>query len=124
MSSRKEHLDLAIARAKQRLSDTGATTSFPEEEPRSDKKTQSPKSRLNQLLGKREVPVPQQGALLQRVGVVQRPTYDLVADAVLGKESRKHQPALNLATDDESLASIVANRLRNLRERTLSLIHI
>ena len=77
MSSRKEHLDLAIARAKQRLTDTGATTSFPEEETRNDKKTQPPKSRLNQLLGKREVPIPQQGALLQRVGVVQRPAGEL-----------------------------------------------
>ena len=139
MSSRKEHLDLAIARAKQRLSDTGAATAFPEEETQHNNQTQPPKSRLNQLLGKRTVPIPKQGTLLQRVGVVQRPTYDLVADAVLGKASRKHQPALNLVSDDESLATIVANRLRSLRERTgdsiseeyttptdddLSLIHI
>ena len=107
MSSRKEHLDLAIARAKQRLSDTGASTSFPKEAPQRSNKTQPPKSKLNQLLGKREVPIPQQGSLLQRVGVAQRPTYELVADAVLGKESRKPQPALNLASDDESLATIV-----------------
>ena len=118
MSSRKEHLDLAIARAKQRLSDTGAATALPEEETQHNNQTQPPKSRLNQLLGKRTVPIPKQGTLLQRVGVVQRPTYDLVADAVLGKASRKHQPALNLVSDDESLATIVANRLRSLRERT------
>ena len=118
MSSRKEHLDLAIARAKQRLNDAGAVTSFPDEETQHDNKKQPPKSKLNQLLGKRQVPIPQQGSLLQRVGVVQRPTYGLVADAVLGKESRNHQPTLNLTSDDESLATIVAHRLRSLRERT------
>ena len=118
MSSRREHLDLAIARAKQRLAETGAAPALPKEEQDANVKGIAPKSRLNQLLGKRSVPAPKQGTLLQRFGVVERPTYHLVADAVLGKESRKHQPSLNLSADDESLASIVSSRLRNLRERT------
>ena len=118
VSSRREHLDLAIARAKQRLAETGAAPALPKEEQDADVKGIAPKSRLNQLLGKRSVPAPKQDTLLQRFGVVERPTYHLVADAVLGKESRKHQPTLNLSTDDESLASIVSSRLRTLRERT------
>ena len=118
MTSRREHLDLAIARAKQRLAETGAAPTLPKEEQETIAKGIAPKSRLNQLLGKRSVPAPKQGTLLQRFGVVERPTYHLVADAVLGKESRTHQPTLNLSTDDESLASIVSSRLRNLRERT------
>jgi chromosomal replication initiation ATPase DnaA len=81
-------------------------------------KEQRPKSRLNRLLGKQSVPDTRKGTLLQRVGVVERPTYDLVADAVLGKGSREHQPTMRLDQDDDSLASIVASRLRSLRERT------
>ena len=122
MSSRKEHLDLAIAQAKQRLSDLGAAAKLPEEEANVQPKGKPPQSRLNRLLGKRSVPDTRKSTLLQRVGFVERPTYDLVADAVLGKDSRKHQPAMNLHTDDESLASIVSARLRSLRERTAASI--
>ena len=122
MSSRKEHLDLAIAQAKQRLSDLGAAAKLPEEEANVQPKGKPPQSRLNRLLGKRSVPDTRKSTLLQRVGFVERPTYDLVADAVLGKESRKHQPTMNLHTDDESLASIVSARLRSLRERTAASI--
>ena len=118
VSSRREHLDLAIARAKQRLAESGASPVLPKEEQGSNAKGIAPKSRLNQLLGKHSVSAPKQGTLLQRFGAVERPTYHLVADAVLGKESRTHQPALNLSANDESLASIVSSRLRTLRERT------
>lgn len=118
MNSRKEHLDLAIAQAKQRLSDLGAATKLPEEKTNVQPKGKPPQSRLNRLLGKRSVPDTRKSTLLQRVGVVERPTYDLVADAVLGKESRVHQPTMNLHSDDGSLASIVSTRLRSLRERT------
>jgi hypothetical protein len=118
VSSRKANLDLAIAQAKQRLSDLGAAAKLPEEVQETKQKGLPPKSRLNRLLGKQSVPDTRRGTLLQRVGVVERPTYDLVADAVLGKESRLHQPSLNLHTDDGSLASIVSSRLKSLRERT------
>ena len=118
MNSRKEHLDLAIAQAKQRLSDLGAATKLPEEKTNVQSKGKPPQSRLNRLLGKRSVPDTRKSTLLQRVGVVERPTYGLVADAVLGKESRVHQPTMNLHSDDGSLASIVSTRLRSLRERT------
>lgn len=118
VSSRREHLDLAIARAKQRLAESGGAPVLPKEEQDSSTKGIAPKSRLNQLLGKHSVPAPKQGTLLQRFGAVERPTYHLVADAVLGKESRTHQPTLNLSARDDSLASIVSSRLRNLRERT------
>ena len=118
MSSRKEHLDLAIAQAKRRLADLGADPVLPRETKAPETKQQRPKSRLNRLLGKQSVPDTRTGTLLQRVGVVERPTYDLVADAVLGKGSRKHQPTMRLDHDDDSLASIVSSRLQSLRERT------
>ncbi|MDA8673442.1 hypothetical protein N9L65_02720, partial [Candidatus Poseidoniales archaeon] len=66
MTSRREHLDLAIARAKQRLAETGAAPTLPKEEQETIAKGIAPKSRLNQLLGKRSVPAPKQGTLLQR----------------------------------------------------------
>jgi chromosomal replication initiation ATPase DnaA len=122
VNSRKEKLNFAIAQAKQGLVEVGANASLPPEEQDAGKKTQRPKSRLNQLLGKRVVQDPRKGTLLQRVGVVERPTFDLVADAVLGKASKEHQPTLSLHEDDESLSTIVSNRLRNLRERTMESI--
>ena len=118
MSSRNEDLNFAIAQAKKGLAEVGAQTKLPAEEVPSDAPQKRSKSRLNRLLGKQAVPDSRHGSLLQRVGVVERPTYDIIADAVLGKESKVHQPALQLNEDDDSLASIVATRLRTLRQRT------
>lgn len=118
MSSRNEDLNFAIAQAKKGLAEVGAQTKLPAEKVPSEAPQKRPKSRLNRLLGKQAVPDSRSGSLLQRVGVVERPTYDIIADAVLGKGSKVHQPALQLNEDDDSLASIVASRLRTLRQRT------
>lgn len=118
MSSRNEDLNFAIAQAKKGLANVGAKTKLPPEDAPTNSPQQRPKSRLNRLLGKQAAPKSSSGSLLQRVGVVQRPTYDLIADAVLGKGSKVHQPSLQLHEQDDSLASIVATRLATLRERT------
>ena len=59
-----------------------------------------------------------QGTLLQRTGVAERPTFDLVADKVLGKESKRRAPALDLQSNGDSLSDIAARRIRSLRQRT------
>lgn len=114
MNTRKEKLALALELAKQRLHQTGSgierVSTSSNEEPRS-------KSKMNRLLGK-SVQDQRPGTLLQRTGVAQRPTFDLVADKVLGKESRHREPALDLQSNGDSLSDIAARRIRSLRQRT------
>tara|TARA_Y100000766_G_scaffold283115_1_gene297961 strand:+ start:19866 stop:21896 length:2031 start_codon:yes stop_codon:yes gene_type:complete len=114
MSSRKEKLALALELAKQRLNQTGTgierVATSANEEPRS-------KSKMNRLLGKR-VQDQRPFTLLQRTGVAERPTFDLVADKVLGKESRHRVPSLDLQSNGDSLSDIAARRIRSLRQRT------
>ena len=69
-------------------------------------------------MANRDVQDQRQGTLLQRTGIVERPTFDVVADKVLGKESKRRRPALDLTTNGDSLADIAARRIRSLRQRT------
>lgn len=70
-------------------------------------------SKLNTLLGTTVVP-DRPLALYQQVGVAQRPTYDLIADRVLGPGLES--PSSFLDTED-NYASHVAQRLTELRHR-------
>ena len=47
--------------------------------------THQPKSKLNKLVGSTYSPPAKRQSLLSRVGVANRPTYDLIADGILGK---------------------------------------
>ncbi|NCG00832.1 MAG: hypothetical protein GWP25_03460, partial [Euryarchaeota archaeon] len=116
MSARREKLALALELAKQRLNESESgidRVSSP-----TNSESQPPKSKMNRLLGKNNVKDSRQGTLLQRTGFVERPTFDLVADNVLGKESKQRRPALQLASNGGSLADIAARRIRSLRQRT------
>ena len=120
MSARREKLALALELAKQRLNESESgidRVSSP-----TNSESQPPKSKMNRLLGKNNVKDSRQGTLLQRTGVVERPTFDLVADNVLGKESKQRRPALQLASNGGSLADIAARRIRSLRQRTFEQI--
>ena len=120
MSARREKLALALELAKQRLnvSDSGINriSSSPKTE------SEQPKSKMNRLLGKNDVRDSRQGTLLQRTGVVERPTFDLVADNVLGKESKQRRPTIQITSNGDSLADIAARRIRSLRQRTFEQI--
>ncbi|MEL0266377.1 MAG: DnaA/Hda family protein [Candidatus Poseidoniales archaeon] len=70
-------------------------------------------SKLNTLLGTTVVPE-RPLALHQRVGVAQRPTYDLIADRVLGPDVGRPTSFLDV---EDSYASHVAHRLTQLRQR-------
>ena len=88
MTARREKLALALELAKQQLNKSGSgidRVSIPK-----NKDTQPPQSKMNRLLGKHNIQDQRQGTLLQRTGVVERPTFDVVADKVLGKESMKY----------------------------------
>lgn len=69
-----------------------------------------PASKLNTLLGTAHVPR-QRVPLFQRVGVTQRPTYDLLAERVLGADVAAYEPK------QSGYADHVAARLRTLRGR-------
>ena len=71
-----------------------------------------PASKLNTLLGTAHMPRDRL-PLFQRVGVEQRPTYDLVAERVLGTNVASHRPGWT----DSAYATHVAERLGQLRER-------
>ena len=119
MNARRENLALALELAKQRLYESGSgieriSTPVKDDKPR-------PKSRMNRLLGK-DVQDQRPGTLLQRTGVVERPTFDLVADKVLGKESKRRAPAIDLQSNGDSLSDIAARRIRSLRQRTYAQI--
>jgi chromosomal replication initiation ATPase DnaA len=71
------------------------------------------RSKLNTLRGVKTV---QQRPLsvFQRVGVPQRPTYDLIADRVLGSDVGEHRTFLD---ESSAYGDHVAKRLRHLHER-------
>ena len=82
---------------------------------------QPPKSKLAKLTGKSGVSNNRK-PLLSRVGVKSRPTFDLIADEVLGSQSHDYRPKLKFDNIQGDVSSIVAERIRNLRERTLNKI--
>tara|TARA_B110000444_G_scaffold154386_1_gene144506 strand:+ start:44286 stop:46340 length:2055 start_codon:yes stop_codon:yes gene_type:complete len=111
-------LRLALEDAKEKLRDSIHTHSasdsapIPEASPQPKRKAQS---KLNTLLGRSEV---EDGrlSLFQRVGVSQRPTYDLIADRVLGPSVGEPTSFLDL---DSSYADHVAERLKKMRRSSL-----
>ena len=116
MNARREKLALALKLAKQQLNETG--TGLHKITIHSNKESPPSLSKMNRLIGKQSVQDQRQGTLLQRTGIVERPTFDVVADKVLGKESKRRRPALDLTTNGDSLADIAARRIRSLRQRT------
>ncbi|DAC53504.1 MAG TPA: ATP-binding protein, partial [Candidatus Poseidoniaceae archaeon] len=87
----------------------------------SNKSSKIPKSKLARLSGKSVMPQKRK-SLLSRVGVNNRPTFDLIADGVLGANSDDYQPKIKLNKGNDDISSLVAERIKNLRERTLSKI--
>jgi hypothetical protein len=116
MNARREKLALALKLAKQQLTETG--TGLHRVTVNTNEESQPSQSKMNRLIGKQSVQDQRQGTLLQRTGIVERPTFDLVADKVLGKESKRRRPALDLNSNGDSLADIAARRIRSLRQRT------
>ena len=119
--SHREKLQLALANARESLG-REATTG------------QSSLSKLNTLRGVKEVIDTREGNLLSRTGVKTRPTFDIVADDILG-ETTSWKPSINLDEGETSLSQIAAKRIGEMRERQeieegeeellgLSLIHI
>lgn len=102
----KRHLRNAI--------ETAASTPSPEVHPPAPAPSGRPAlSKLNTLLGTTVVPE-RPLALYQQVGVPQRPTYDLIADRVLGPDVGRPTSFLDA---DDNYASHVAQRLTQLRQR-------
>ena len=108
MSEPRTKLRMALEAAKTKLEGRHLVA----DEPMSNEASPSPApaSKLNTLLGTAHVP-PQRVSLFQRVGVTQRPTYDLLAERVLGADVAAYQPK------HSGYAEHVAARLRTLRGR-------
>ena len=120
MIGRKERLDLAIQKAKNQLIQNGVDSlQFPQETSVKEEKPSLPLSRMNRLLGKSKVADTRHSSILQRTGVAQRPTFDLIADSTLGTDSRGHTPVINLQNNGHDFASIAARRIKSLREISL-----
>ncbi len=120
MIGRKERLDLAIQNAKNQLILNGvANLQFPQEKAAQMEKSTLPLSKMNRLLGKSTIADTRHSSILQRTGVAQRPTFDLIADATLGPESRGYKSVINLQSDGIDFAGIAARRIKSLREKSL-----
>ena len=119
MSPPPTKLRLALEDAKEKLRDSIHSRSASEPLPLPEKSTppkRKAQSKLNTLLGTTEV---ENGrlSLFQRVGVSQRPTYDLIADRVLGPSVSEHTSFLDV---NSSYADHVAERLKKLRRSSIT----
>ncbi|MBR95350.1 MAG: hypothetical protein CMA81_00810 [Euryarchaeota archaeon] len=119
MMTRKQKLNSALENAKKHLEKLN-----PKENQISNieitEKPITARSKLNRILGKSSVEDTRKSRLLQRVGVSSRPTFDILADHVLGRESRTFKPSVELKNRGEDISDVVASRIQNLRDRTLS----
>lgn len=113
MSSTPTKLALALEDAKEKIKDTIlAQASSPGPVPIPQEKHIRPaSSKLNTLLGTKHVK-DERPSLFKRIGVPQRPTYDLVSDHVLGKDVEEHRTFLE---NSSTYATHVAQRLNHLR---------
>ena len=121
MMTRKQQLNQALENAKKHLQSLN-----PSEQKIAEniivEKPIAARSKLNKILGRSSIEDTRKSRLLQRVGVSSRPTFDILADHVLGRESRTFKPSIDLNNRGEDISDIVASRIQNLRERTLSSI--
>lgn len=118
--TRKHRLDHAIEMAKNQLLQSGLNDlQFPQEATVNKEKKQLPLSRMNRLLGKSTVADGRNSTLLQQTGVAQRPSFDLLADSVLGTQSKQHKPSINLQDESDDFSGIASRRIVSLREKSL-----
>tara|TARA_B100001093_G_scaffold224852_1_gene215439 strand:- start:17866 stop:19908 length:2043 start_codon:yes stop_codon:yes gene_type:complete len=122
MNTKRERLRLALDLAKQHVSEQGSSISHVQSS--SVQENERPRSKMNRLLGKHDVKASHERTLLQRTGLVERPTFDVVADKVLGKSSQQRKPALDLTAKGDSISDIAARRIRSLRQRTIESIEM
>ena len=118
MNSRRAKLLSAIKSAESHVKSSPSGNLVPNN---SNTDKQPPKSKLAKLTGKSGVSNNRK-SLLSRVGVKSRPTFDLIADGVLGSQSHDYRPKLKFDNIQSDVSSIVAERIKNLRERTLNKI--
>ena len=118
MMHRKDRLDMAIKSAKTHLEGEHDNI-VTKKEILQNSSLVNPKSRLNKLTGKKLIDPPKRTSILQRLSNKQRPTFDLIANNVLGKDANKYRPKLDVSTNSDDISGLVAKRLANLRERTL-----
>lgn len=119
MNSRRNRLLTAIKSAQNHVQ--SSNISQLDDKLDSNKVGKIPKSKLARLAGK-SVKTQERKSLLSRVGVNNRPTFDLIADGVLGSNSDDYQPKIKLNKGTDDISSLVAERIKNLRERTLNKI--
>ena len=99
----REKLLLALANARESLG-------------RDPTSSRTAMSKLNTLRGVNEADDTRESDLLSRTGTEIRPTFDIVADQVLGKTPTL-KPSVNLDDGDSSLAQIAAKRIGEMREK-------
>ena len=118
MNQRRTKLLSAIKSAQDYIQPSSSSVRVAEQ---SNIEKHPPKSKLARLTGRSGIPKDRK-PLLSRVGVNSRPTYDLIADGVLGSESTEYHPKVKLSGGQNNISSLVAERIKDLRERTLSKI--
>ena len=118
MNSRRTKLLSAIKSAQNHVQSSSSSEPF---EKQSSVKGRPPRSKLAKLTGKSGISEDRK-PLLSRVGIKSRPTFDLIADGVLGSESNDYHPKVKLKGGQSNVSSLVAERIKDLRDRTLSKI--
>ena len=115
MTSPPTKLRAQLEEAKRQLRDSihaqQNTSASPSNEQAGAEKERPARSKLNTLLGKTSVPQ-RPLSLFQTVGVAQRPTYDLIADRILGADVGTPSSFLER---ESGYAHHVAQRLMHLQ---------
>ena len=119
MNARRNKLLSAIKNAERHVNSNDKLGSLSKHQ--DDHSKVQPRSKLARMTGKTDLTLNRK-PLLARVGVKNRPTYDLLADGVLGQESENYQPKISVRDSNNDVSTLVAQRLKNLRERTLNKI--
>ena len=99
--TRQEKLKLAMANARNILG-------------KQDNSDGSSNSKLNKLRDVKDSQDTRKGNLIARTKVTTRPTFDLIADNVLGKQ--EIEPNKIEFTNDTTLAKIASQRMNKLRD--------
>lgn len=106
-----ERLNLAIQDARKALGDGGEIA---------DLGSMKAKSKINQLLGRKRIKEVKRPSILSKRITSEKSEYDLISNAILGKESGNYQPIVKIQHESDNFSEKFSRRIEKMRERAFS----
>lgn len=106
-----ERLNLAIQDARKVLGDSGEIA---------DSGSKKAKSKINHLLGKKRIKDTKRPSILSKRVTSNNSEYDLISNAILGKESENYQPIVKIQHESENFSEKFSRRIEKMRDRAFS----